>query len=262
MKRIRELESFDLPELKKAKKSIVVQAERHLAVPNKLYVTGRCKSGKTTTTVGIIDRIYRPQIDRLVVCCPSFWVQDTFLPIRNMVKDPDRDVLNVDETDPFKNFFKKLKIQKTKSEQLGIKNPQTLLFIDDMGGQKSLQARYGSLAQLSLQSSHWNCSIIIICQYPKLTIAPFRQNCDAYICFPPTSSAGRDWLHDELNSNHMSKEGFNKLIDKAWRGKRKDFDELNQHFLFVVIQSRNKALYFVDFTHELKSTPAAEVKHG
>lgn len=231
-----------------------LQAERFLKHPIRLFVTGRSKCGKTTEVVRLINTIFRPQVDRLVVCCPSWFHQHTFDPIRDLV-DPKRDILNPNEKDPFYMFFKKLEKQKELAELKKMKPINTLLFIDDMAGQKCMASRLGSLANLSIQPHHMNLSIVMISQYPKLACQAFRINADAYICYPQSSKSGREWIHEELNSNNMSKEGFDKLIDKAWRGKRKDYDEMHQHFLFILIQIREKTRYFVDFTHELKSVP-------
>ena len=231
-----------------------VQAEKYLVHPLRLYVTGRSKSGKTTETVGIIDKVFRPQVDRMVVCVPCWFTQSLFDPIRDMVK-PERDILDYRAKDPFFPLLKALFKQTALAKKAGRKNLNTLLLVDDMVGQSCISNRMSSFSNLAIQAPHLALSIITISQNPKSVVAAFRTNCDAYLCFPPQSIMGRNWLHEELNGNQMSKEGFDKLIDKAWRGKRKDFNEMNQHFLFVVLQNRRQTRYFMDFGIELESRP-------
>lgn len=231
-----------------------LHAEKNLEHPLRLYVTGRSKSGKTTETVRLVDKVFRPQVDRTVICIPSWFTQRTFDPIRDMVKE-DRDILDYRAADPFFNFLKALLKQSALAKKAGRKNLNTLLIVDDMVGQSCIANRMSSFSNLAIQAPHLDLSIITISQNPKSVVAAFRTNADAFLCFPPQSSAGRKWLHEELNGNQMSTEGFDKLIDKAWRGKRKDFNEMNQHFLFVILQNRRQTRYFMDFTTELESRP-------
>ena len=236
-----------------------MQAEALLIHPAMVFVTGRAGGGKTTTVVDVIDRVFRPQIDRMVVCCPTWLTQSTFRPIRNMV-DLSRDILECNPNsfqkrnikDPFKGFFKSIVKQRTLAHEKGVESPKTLLFIDDMGGEKSQHERLGYLTRLAVQYRHLNLSIILISQQPKLTVNAVRQNLSAAICFPPTSTNGANWLHEELNMNRIPKKEFDFMIDSAWAGGLNTRKELGQHFLFVVVVPRKPARYFIDFSSELK----------
>lgn len=241
-----------------------MQAEAEIKHPSRVFITGRCGGGKTTAMVDLVDRVFRHQVERVVVCCPTWASQTTFDPIRDLVKVP-RDILDLKsingqkkkngkkkkQKDPFKEFFSSLKKQKILATAQGTETIKTLLIVDDMAGDKVQHERMGYLAQLSIQARHLNLSIIVISQQPKLTCNGFRQNVDAAICFPPTSTNGQAWLHEELNLNLIPKEEFNCMIRTAWLGGKDDISELHSHFLFVLIKARKPGRYFIDYNSEL-----------
>lgn len=241
-----------------------MQAEAEIKHPCRVFITGRSGGGKTTAMVDLVNRVFRHQVDRVVVCCPTWSSQPTFNPIRDLVKIP-RDILDLKsinelkkkrgkkkkQKDPFKDFFNSLKKQKALAALNGEETLKTLLIVDDMAGDKVQHERMGYLAQLSIQAPHFNLSIIVISQQPKLTCNGFRQNVDAAICFPPTSTNGQAWIHEELNLNLIPKEEFNYMIRTAWLGGKDDISELHSHFLFVLIKSRKPGRYFIDYNAEL-----------
>ncbi len=228
-----------------------VKAERHLVHPIRIFCTGRSKTGKSTEVVRLIDTFFRPQIDRFINCCPSWGTQDTFDPIRDLVRNEERDILSTD-FDPFPKLLKQLRKQKEITKKQGKKNIQTLLFVDDLMGSPIQGKRLSALGNLAVQARHLDLSIILISQQPKYTSPAIRQNCDAYICYPPNGLSGKNYIFEELNGNCIEKDIFGNLILQAWRGyKRKDDKEMNQHFLFVLIESRKPSRYFGDFDYEL-----------
>jgi hypothetical protein len=228
-----------------------LQGERHLVHPMRIFTTGRSKTGKSTEIVRIIDTFFRPQNDRLVICCPTWETQDTFDPIRDMIRNQERDILETD-FDPFPKFLRNLKKQKLFTVKHKKKPIRTLLFVDDLMGTPIQGKRLSALSNLTVQARHLDLSIIIVSQQPKYTSPAIRQNCDAYICYPPNGPSGKAFIFEELNGNCLDKDVFGKLILQAWRGyKRKDDKEMNQHFLFVLIESRKPSRYFGDFTCEL-----------
>lgn len=230
-----------------------MQAERFLEHPVSIFVTGRSGGGKTTTVVDLIHRVLRQQVDRVVICCPTWDTQSTFNIIRDMVK-PTRDIIDFDPrdgSDPFKKFYKSLVKQRDAASAKGETALRTLLLVDDMAGERMQHERMGYLARLSVQYRHLNLSIIVISQQPKLTCNAFRQNINAAICFPPSSTNGSAWVHEELNLNLVPKRHFEYMINTAWRGGRNDREEIGSHFLFVLILKRKPARYFIDYSREL-----------
>jgi hypothetical protein len=230
-----------------------MQAERLLHHPCRVFSTGRSGAGKTWSAVDLIDRVFRPQVSRLVVCCPSWESQEMFNPIRDMVRRKE-DILNPNPRnggDPLEKFFRSLqKLRKICKEQ-GRSMTPTLLLFDDMGGSQTQSKRIGSLSQIGIQARHFNLSVIVISQQPKLTCTGYRQNVDAAICFPPTSTNGKQWFHEELNLNWCGKKEFDYMLTAAWQGGRDDKKEIGSHFLFVVIEPRKPARYFIDYSAEL-----------
>lgn len=230
-----------------------MRAERNIVHPCRILVTGRSGGGKTTAVVDLIDRVFRHQVDRVVVCCPSWTSQKLFDPIRNLVKGK-RDILDYNPKngrDPFDGFFRSLTKQKEYAALNGEEMLKTLLFIDDMGGDEFQHKTFGYLSRISVQSRNFSLSIINISQQPKLACPSLRQAIDAAIIFPPTSTNGTKWCHEELNLNLIPKKEFDFMITSAWRGGRDDIKELGSHFLFVVIPQRKPARYYIDYTHEI-----------
>ncbi len=229
-----------------------LQAERYLVHPTRILTVGRSKSGKSTEIVHVIDQILRHQIDRFVCCCPTWNTQRTFDPIRDMIKNPERDILTTKQGDPFPKLLRQLVKQKELCELKGMKPIRTLLFVDDLAGTKILAAKKESpLGQIAIQAHHLSCSLIVISQQPKSTDPTIRQNMDAYMVFPPSGKSGRDWIHEELNGNGFDKELFTNLILKAWMGGKEDYTQMNQHFLFVLLLNRRPTRYFSDFIFEM-----------
>lgn len=238
-----------------------MRAERNILHPCRIFVTGRSGGGKTTAVVDLIDRVFRNQVDRVVVCCPSWSSQPLFGPIRDLVKD-ERDVLDYNPKngkDPFERFFRSLTKQKEFAAARGELMLKTLLFIDDMGGDKTQHETFGYLSRISNQSRHFNLSIINISQQPKLACPSLRQASDFALVFPPTSSNGKVWCHDELNLNLIPKKEFDFIITTAWKGGRDDIKELGSHFLFVIIPQRKPARYFIDYKQEITFDSDEEV---
>lgn len=233
----------------------MLKAESNIVHPFRLLVAGKAKSGKTTLVVDIIHRIMRPQIDRIIVLCPSWNTQDVFDPIRDMV-NPSRDVWTDLDTNPFATIMKQLLKQIEYAKAKGTAPIRTLLFIDDMSGSKMMHSgRITPLSHLSIQSRHLCLSIFILSQQPKSITPGFRDNTDGVIAFPPQRELDRAWLYQEYNGNAIEKQKFIDLIMTAWKGvDRKDFLEFGTHFLFILLPFRSITRYFADFDYELTIT--------
>jgi hypothetical protein len=230
-----------------------MQAEQYIQHPVRIFVTGRSGTGKTTTTVDLIHRILRHQLGtngRLMVASPTWELQKVFDPIRNMVKS-EKDVFTQPEKGMFQKIVKRLQKEKLLAIQHSLPVIQTLILVDDFSGSRLVHSSSCGISELAVQTRHLNTSMIVISQQPKQTSNAFRQNCECLISFPPTSREGLDWLVSEFNGNQFEKELFFKICQRAWKGKRKDFEEYNTHFLFVLITPRKPTRYFCDFNVEL-----------
>lgn len=234
-----------------------MQAEQYIHHPARIFVTGRSGTGKTYTSVNLIHRILRPQLGsygRLMVASPTWELQSLFDPIRDMVKN-EKDVFTQAEKGMFQKILKRLQKEKLLSIENNSPMIQTILLIDDFSGNRIVHSSSSGVAELAVQIRHLNTSMIIISQQPKQTSNAFRQNCECLIAFPPTSREGFDWLLSEFNGNQFDKDLFFKICQRAWKGKRNDYEEYNTHFLFVLITARKPTRYFCDFNIELTPKP-------
>ncbi len=235
-----------------------MQAESLLIHPVRILISGKGKSGKTTTAVGIVDKVLRYQIDRLIVICPSWSFQEVFDPIRDMVKE-ERDVFETEklesEENPFKTIFKQLVRCKTNAIRKGCRQLNIGLLVDDMSGTGMMHGgRISALSNMAIQARHWNLSIIVLTQQPMSITPGYRDNVDAVIAFPPLRQQDRMWLYNEYNANGLKKEKFMALVMKAWKGNDVDDDsEYGSHFLFILLPTRSKARYFIDYAYEIKT---------
>lgn len=222
--------------------------------PSRTLICGRAKSGKSHLFVKLLDQQLRNQIDRLIVICPT-WHQKLFDPIRDLVKN-EEDVIENFDKDPFHKIYDQLVYIKKQCEKKGIATPNTLIFVDDMAGSKFLHGgRINKFSLLSIQTTHWNTSIVVITQAPKAITPSFRDNLENLITFPLNKSEDQEWLFKEFNGNMFNKKRFKKIIKIAWSS----FDgRYGEHFLFIHLPIRSETRYFSDFKYEL--TPKRKVK--
>lgn len=116
--------------------------------------------GKTTYAVNLILNNYRAQVDRIIMCCPT-WHQPLFDPIRHLVHI--RDVY----TDVSKETFAKIARELERDTRLG-KAKRVLLYVDDCAGTKAIHGNgVGPFAHLAIQTPHWNVSMIVVSQQPS-----------------------------------------------------------------------------------------------
>ena len=220
--------------------------------PFRLMVAGKSGSGKTTLVVDIIKECFHPQVDRIMILCPSWDSQENFDPIRKYV-DRKRDVIDKFNRDPFKKLLKQLNEQKILAKEEGRKNIKTLILIDDMAGSRMLHGgRVTPFSNLAIQSNHVDLSIIVLTQQPKAITPGFRDNLEGVICYPPQRKIDRQWLFEEYNGNNLSKKKFFEIISIAWKGiHQNDYSQLGQHFIFMFMPIRAPIRYFADFHFEL-----------
>jgi hypothetical protein len=116
--------------------------------------------GKTTWAVKLILNHYRPQVDRIIMCCPTFH-QRLFDPIRHLVAPKDV------YTDVTKEVFVKISRELDMLTKRGL-STRTLIYVDDCAGTKAIHGNgTGPFAHLSIQTSHWNVSMIVVTQQPS-----------------------------------------------------------------------------------------------
>ncbi len=236
-----------------------MQAEALLQHPIRILISGKGKSGKTTSAVHLINTVLRSQIDRLIIICPSWSFQSVFDPIRDMVK-PERDVFETERLEslgenPFKTIFNQIIRCKKNAIRKGCKQLDIALLVDDMSGTGMMHGgRLSPLSNMAIQARHWNLSIIVLTQQPMSITPGYRDNVDAVIAFPPLRQQDRMWLFNEYNANGLRKEIFMSMVMKAWKGNEVDDDsEYGSHFLFILLPVRSKARYFIDYEYELQS---------
>ncbi len=228
-------------------------AEGNLRHPSRILVTGRSGSGKTTTVVDLINRVYRVLLGengRLIVVSSTWYEQPLFNSIRDMVKS-EKDVYIYPKKKMFVEILNKLKLETNLFREKGLPPLNSLILVDDFSGTNEIHSPHSGISNLSVMSNHQNLSMIVISQQPAQTCNAFRQNVNALIAYPPTSMAGFTMLFSEFNSNLMSKANFTKMCKKAWTGNKEDKSEYGQHFLFVYLPSRAPTRYFVDYTEEI-----------
>lgn len=226
--------------------------------PGRYLFTGKSGSGKTTLAIKVISNLYAKNkkkktatIDRIIVVCPTYWEQDIFEPIREFV-NPHRDVFLQLNGDTITQILEEIQNQYHICSESGLPPIETLVLIDDMGGNKALHGgRHGSFPNFCLQSRHYHTSLFVVTQQAKSVTPAFRDNLEGVIIYPSLRKNEIDWAYEEYGMT-LKKDSFVRLLKKAWKGPGKNDDsEWGQHFLFILLGLRTKPRFFVDFTHEL-----------
>lgn len=233
--------------------------------PGRYLFTGKSKSGKTTLAVEIIRAHFHKLVDRIIIICPTFDKQSAFDPIRQFI-DPKRDVFNATSESGeniMTTIFNQLKEQQNVAISKKSKEPNTLILIDDIAGNKIVHGgRHGAFPNLAIMANHYNASMFVLSQQPKAISPAFRDNLEGVICFPTLKEQDRKWLYEEYNGCMLKQKTFMKLVKQAWKGPGNDhYNQFGEHFLFIVLPPRAAPRYFTGLTHELFTTKSKLKTH-
>jgi Poxvirus A32 protein len=226
-------------------------AASKLQHPTRLLIVGSAQSGKTSCLVNIIKTYYAPQVNRAIICCPTFPRQRTYDPIRSLFKKED--VYTKVNNKTLQLIMDKLEHNLNRAEQTGTASEKVLIIIDDMAGNSVIHGkRQGPFASLACQTTHWNMSLFVISQQPTCCDPNFRDNAENILCFPDKGETSYIWLKAAYTSLDMDKHDMRKIILTAWRGGRVDNEERGKHFLYIHAEPRGGTRFFIDFTKEIK----------
>lgn len=163
--------------------------------PQSIFISGRCKSGKSVFAKWLLYIMYQNRIfDQLILVCPTAEKNWPFVNKRHIVP------AMTDE------MVKKLL---SSQDRLGAKMPRVLLVLDDIVGTTNLI----SPAYKSLFSTyrHRNITIILLSQKLKLIAADLRDSVDYPILFQLNNPDAYE------NSFHAFAMSLNRSDKKIWR---------------------------------------------
>ncbi len=214
--------------------------------PSRLLISGRSRMGKTTFAVKLICQQFRRIVDRIIIVCPTYNIQDTFDPIRKLVQPCD--VYTRATKEDFVLIYKSIKKIQEFNKSKGNAMQRILILVDDMAGTPALHgSRISPFAHLSIQTPHWSTSMIVITQQPTNVSPSFRDNAEAIVVFPSEGVLEVEWLYRCYSSLMMNEGDMKRIILKAWRGGRKDNQEWGKHFLFIECTPRRHSQFWIDF---------------
>jgi hypothetical protein len=219
--------------------------------PCRILACGRSRLGKTHLIVNLLDKYLRHQIDIFIIICPTFSAQKTFDPIRHLVTP------QCTYEEPTEQNLRKIKEQIVGIRNLCIqqnrKSPNICVLIDDCSGLSIIHGhRRGIFANFSVQTPHWNTSLIVITQQPTAVDPNFRDNAEHIIAFPSENENDVNWLRKSYNPEaNTDPSKIKTIIDTAWKGGRSTKEEWGQHFLYIYLKPRAVSEFYMDFTTKL-----------
>lgn len=168
-------------------------------------------------------------------------------------------------TNPSDDIFTKIKRQLQSQAEYckRTERPEfrTLIFVDDMGGNKSIHGgRFGAFSELAVMCNHSNISIIAVAHQLTMIAPAFRHNLHCLVMFPSTREADVKLLCEEYKPLRWTKKQMRECILAAWEGdgqKIDDDDDVEGDHFFVILQMpREKTRFYIDFEWEIR--PNAE----
>lgn len=232
-------------------------ASENITFPGRYLFVGRSKSGKTTELVKFFckKRNYS-KIDRFIIVCPTFLVQDTYKPLRTNPRiaskiSPD-DLHTITQKDLFTKIFNSIKSQANTEKQMGRKPKNVVVIVDDLAGESLIHNnRKGNFSNFAVACTHWNTSMFVISQNPMAVDPNFRENCEGILVFQSEGKPNVEWLRNAYESLAMEETDMKGIVRYAWKGGREDKSEWGQHFLFIFAEPRKHTRFFIDFKREI-----------
>jgi hypothetical protein len=162
------------------------------------------------------------------------------------------DIYLVSDKKVFDRIFKTIKASQEKRIRENKKTEKILILVDDLAGTVTVHgSRFSPFANLSIQTPHWNTSMIVITQQPTSISPSFRDNAEGIIVFPSEGELEIEWLKRCYQSLIMETTDMKKIILTAWRGGRNDNEEWGQHFLYIECLPRRHSKFYIDFKYEI-----------
>jgi hypothetical protein len=205
--------------------------------------------------IQLINTVFRHQIKRLIVVCPTFQSQESFRVLDDLILRPKDIHLNPNATtfDTIKNELLSIGAE-LKSK--GLPRIETMIFVDDLAGTNLIHGgRISPFANFSIQSRHLGCSVIVIGQQATTISPAFRDNVTSVIAFPAQRKEEIRWLIREYASHDLKDTQMEQIIVSAWKGYRNEKDDWGKHFLTIFCKPREPILYFADLDYQIQAAP-------
>jgi hypothetical protein len=213
-----------------------------------MLIAGKAQTGKTTEAVHLIMNKQKSWL-RIIVLCPTWYIQKTFDPIRKFVKDCD--VYTKPTDNVLRCIIVDLESKAHTCKQAGLCPMPTLILIDDMAGSSLLHGnRKGTFANLSIQTTHWNLSIIVISQQSTSVDPNFRDNTEHTLVFYSEREDDYTWMKKAFNSSVLGETNFKEIVKFAWSGGG-GLKEYGKHFLYIKACNREPTRFFIDWCEEI-----------
>lgn len=237
-----------------------LKAEVNLIHPVRMLITGPCGSGKTFTACHLINNVFRPQIERLISICPTWYTQDCFEPIHDLINRKEDAIVDLNG-DVFGKLFDDLfKVYALRRKE-GKEPIKTLVFIDDLAGTSLIHGgRVSSFAHFAIQLRPLKCSCILLSQQPTAVSPAYRDNVSDVIAFASTRKEDKRWLIREYCSFKMTEQTMNQLIETAWGSANEEDGIEEDHFIFIHKPPRQKITYYANFDYSLNPVLLSSLK--
>lgn len=219
----------------------VVKYVKH---PCRLLLIGRSTLGKTTLAVDLAMKQIIPNVTRCFAVCPSWYLQDTFKPLRDIKGAFPRKHVFLDVEDGVFEFI----------EQICTNYPgPTLLFLDDAAADKATHGgRKTALGKLCFNAPHLKLTIIGCFQQITTVTPSFRDNAEILVSFMPSGEDDVEHIVKEFNpcpSRLDSKKITRLALTQAWQLER---------FVFIMRERYNpstcplpRTRFFAGLTREI-----------
>lgn len=199
----------------------------------------------------MIKNFFRHNIHRFFCLCPTFLIQDTYRKVKHLFNTED--IYTDPSTECLKKIIDEIKLFAKKARERNLPIPATLLLMDDLAGGHVLHTnRKGVFANFSIQSRHWNTTIIVISQQPSSIDPNYRDNAENVLVFPSEREDDCSWIIRSYGSKLIGRSiSIPKILDIAWHGGTDNPEEWGKHFLFIQAKPRQKTSFYIDFNKKI-----------